>query len=135
MQQELMQATGYLLISTVSGSTSLWSIHIQPIVTFFFTYAIIGYAVMAITAGRQLIISRHPVIDITLAFILGGGAARFLLPMVWNAITSFHYTMAMSEWSASAFQYLTVASIGIGLLCAGIEWLRIRSVKKLATIK
>ncbi|MDP2684479.1 MAG: hypothetical protein Q8P20_05490 [bacterium] len=135
IQQELMQAIGYLLISTVSGSTSVWSIHIQPIVTFLITYAIIGYAVMAIMAGRQLIVSRHQVIDIILAFILGGAAARFLLPMIWNAITSFHYTMAMSEWSASVFQYLTAVSIGIGLLCAGIEWLRIRSVKKLAIIK
>jgi hypothetical protein len=134
IQQELMQATGYLLVSTVSGSTSVWSIHIQPVVTFLITYAVIGYAVMAITAGRQLIVSRHQVIDITLAFLLGGAAAHILLPMIWNAITSFHYTMAMSEWSASVFQYLTVASIGIGLLCAGIEWLRIRSVKKLATI-
>jgi hypothetical protein len=133
IQQELMQATGYLLVSTVSGSTSVWSIHIQPVVTFLITYAVIGYAVMAITAGRQLIVSRHQVIDITLAFLLGGAAAHILLPMIWNAITSFHYTMAMSEWSASVFQYLTVASIGIGLLCAGIEWLRIRSVKKLAT--
>jgi hypothetical protein len=135
IQQELMQATGYLFISTVSGSTSVWSIHIQPIVTFLITYAIIGYAVMAITAGRQYIVSRHQIIDITLAFILGSAAAHFLLPMIWNAITSFHYTMAMSEWSASAFKYLTVASIGIGLLGAGVEWLRIRSVKKLAAVK
>ncbi|MFA6553607.1 MAG: hypothetical protein WCT27_04220 [Patescibacteria group bacterium] len=135
VQQELMQAAGYLFISTVSGSTSVWSMHIQPIVSFVFTYAIIGYAVMAITAGRQLIVSRHQVIDITLAFILGGAAARFLLPMIWNAITTFHYTVAMSGWSESVFQYLTAASIGIGLLCAGFEWFRIRAVKKLDTIK
>jgi len=129
VQQELMQATGYLQIFSASGSTSVWLIHIQPIVTFLITYAVIGYGVMAATAGRQLIVSRHQVIDIALAFILGAAAARYLIPMIWNAITSFHYTVAMSEWSASAFQYLTAASIGIGLLCAGIEWLRIRSVK------
>jgi hypothetical protein len=133
IQQELMQAIGYLLISTVSGGSLLWEAHIQPVITFLLTYAIIGYGVMVVTAGRQRIVSHHQVIDVALAFIIEAAAARYLLPMIWNAITTFHYTMAMSEWAASAFPYLTAASIIIGLLGAGIEWLRIRAVKKHAT--
>ncbi len=131
IQQELMQATGYLLVASVDGSTSVWTIHIQPVVNFLLPYVIIGYGVMAITAGRQLIVSRHPVIDVALAFLLGTAAARYLIPMIWNTITNYHYTLAMSEWSAAAFNYLTLASITIGVLCAGVEWLRIRSVQRI----
>lgn len=134
IHQELMQATGYLLVASADGSTSLWTIHIQPVVDFLIPYVVIGYGVMVATAGRQLIVASHQIIDITLAFLLGTAAARYLLPMLWNTITNFHYTMAMSEWSATAFNYLTATSIGIGLLGAGVEWLRIRSVKKLGTV-
>lgn len=130
LQQEIMQATGFLFVSTVSGSSSVWSIHIQPVVNFFFPYAVIGYAVMVITAGRQFIVSRHQLIDIVLAFLLGSAGAYYILPMMWNSITSFHYTENMSDWASAAFTYLSVASICIGVLCAVIEWFRIRSVKK-----
>ncbi len=134
IQQELMQATGYLLVASADGSTSVWTIHIQPILDFLGTYAVIGYGVMVVTAGRQLIVSQHPVIDLALAFLIAAAAARFALPMVWNAITTFHYTEAMASWSASAFGYLTAASLGIGLLNAGAEWLRMRTVRKMNTV-
>lgn len=134
IQQELGQAMGYLFVATADGSTSLWASHIWPVLDFLRTYAVIGYGVMAITAGRQLIVARQIVIDVALAFLLGTAAARYLLPMIWNTITNFHYTLAMSEWSATAFNYLTLASIAIGLFGAGVEWLRIRSVKRLHSI-
>lgn len=131
IHQELMQATGYLLIVSANGSQSVWAIHIQPVVSFFITYAALGYGVMVGTAGRQLIVARHHIIDLILAFILESVAAYFLLPMIWNAITSFHYTEAMYEWSVPVFEHLMLVSIGVGLLGAAIEWYRVRAVTKI----
>ncbi|MFA5051436.1 MAG: hypothetical protein WC544_00035 [Patescibacteria group bacterium] len=130
IQQELMQAAGYLSVFYVGGSQNAWHIHIQPVVTFFISYAVIGYGMLAISAGRQHIVTRHHIIDVLLAGILEGAAAYYIVPMVWNAITSFHYTEAMYRWSVAVYENLFIICVGIGLLGAGVEWYRIRATKK-----
>ncbi len=131
IQQELMQAMGYLLIQSVDGSESFWAVHVQPMVSFLITYGIIGYGMMVVSSGRQFIISRHQSIDIGLAFVLESAAAYYILPMAWNAMTSFHYTEVMYEWSVPVFENLVLVSVAIGLLGALAEWIRIRATKTL----